>query len=38
ANSSAGATHQLSSENISSLAVAKYTSSGNFLLAVGTFF
>nr|GEX54555.1 UBN2 domain-containing protein [Tanacetum cinerariifolium] len=34
-NSSAGATHQLSSGNISSLAVAKYTSSGNsFALTV----
>nr|GEV15444.1 hypothetical protein [Tanacetum cinerariifolium] len=37
ANSSAWATHQLSSGNISSLAVAKYTSSGNyFALPVGT--
>nr|GEZ32444.1 hypothetical protein [Tanacetum cinerariifolium] len=37
ANSLAGATHQLSSGNISSLAVAKYTSSGNyFALPVGT--
>nr|GEY01951.1 putative retrotransposon protein [Tanacetum cinerariifolium] len=37
ANSSAGATHQLSSGNISLLAVAKYTSSGNyFALPMGT--
>nr|GEX22136.1 hypothetical protein [Tanacetum cinerariifolium] len=36
-NSSAGETHQLSSGNISSLAVAKYTSSGNyFALPMGT--
>nr|GEX77836.1 histone acetyltransferase GCN5 [Tanacetum cinerariifolium] len=34
--SSAGATHQLSSGNISSLAVATYTSSGKIPLVVGT--